>query len=131
MNTTVVTTIGSIVVAVTAGLFAFLNSRSANKNRQVELQQAFTTQVMADVERIREDASAAREGAKQAQADNDALTISHRKLRSEMGAMQDWVERVVRARDAYVAEHPLDGIEDSGVIRLMRAINGGPRLTEP
>lgn len=128
MNSTVVTTVGSVLVAVAAGLFAYLNSRSANKNRQTELQQAFTQQVLADVERIRADAESARKNADKAREDNESLTLSHRQLRREMDAMQDWVDRVVRARDAYVAEHPLDQIEDSGVIRLMRAINGGPHI---
>jgi hypothetical protein len=50
------------------------------------------------------------------------------RIRREFNAMEDWVDRVVRARDLYVAEHPGTSVDDSGVIRILGAINGGPHF---
>lgn len=132
MNATVITTAGSVLVALVAGFFGFRGSTGANKVRQTELQQAFTQQVMQEVDRVRQQAAAAQQDAAKAKADNEALEIRHRHLRRDMDAMQDWVDRVVRARDTYMRDLEARGssVEDSGVIRLLRAINGGPHTGE-
>ena len=131
MTATNMVAILSPLVALVGAYFGFSNSRFANRNSQAELQQAFTKQVMEDVDRIKAEAREARDESRQAKADMGDLQRQHDVLRREMAAMQDWVDRVTRARDAYMADHPdaLTEPEDSGVFRILRAINGGPHTT--
>ena len=124
----IVSVIGSLVL----GYFTFSNSRQTNRNRASEIQQSFTSQILADVATAKKDAADARADAAAARRDADATETQHRKLRREMAAMQEWVEGVIRARDRYISEFEASGKEltDTGAIRLLRAINGGPHIEE-
>lgn len=128
MNPTLLTSVGAIAVALIGMVVGLRNGTKANRPAESNAQLAW-------VKQAQDEALAARAEAKEAKVESTAARVESEqtrqhqvKLRREMDAMQDWMDRVIRARDAYVAEHPLDGIEDSGVIRMVRAINGGPHV---
>ena len=83
-----------------------------------------------DAKEARDEARLARTDASAAHKEADDVRVQAAALRRDFDAIQDWVDRVVRAADAYRADMQADGraIEDSGVLRMMRAINGGPHL---
>jgi ElaB/YqjD/DUF883 family membrane-anchored ribosome-binding protein len=137
VDSSLVAAVGALAVALTTGVVGVINSTKANQPAKMNAQLAWVKSAQDDAAAARAEAreakvesAAARAESEQTRQQQELTRQKQVKLQREMDAMQDWVDRVVRARDAYVAEHPLDQIEDSGVIRLMRAINGGPRLSE-
>lgn len=123
------TAIGAVVIAALSGIFGLMNSTKANRPAESNAQLAWVKQAQDEATSAREEAREAKAESAAARAESEQTRQQQVKIRREMDAMQDWIDRVVRARDVYVAEHPTDAIEDSGVIRLMRAINGGPHLS--
>lgn len=128
MSPSLLTAIGAVIVAVATGIFGLVNSTKANRPAESNAQLAWVKQAQDEASAARTEAREAKAESSAAHAESEQTRQQQVKIRREMDAMQDWIDRVVRARDAYVAEHPMDGIEDSGVIRLMRAINGGPHV---
>jgi ElaB/YqjD/DUF883 family membrane-anchored ribosome-binding protein len=120
------TAVGAIVLASLSGMFSLMSSTKANRPAESNAQLAWVKQAQDEATAARDEAREAKTESAAARAESEQTRQQLVRIRREFDAMQDWVDRVVRARDAYVTEHPLDGIEDSGVIRLMRAINGGP-----
>lgn len=127
MTGQVMAVIGSVVGVVIAAVFGYVNSTRANRPAESNAQLAW-------VKQAQEEAGEARKEAKEAKAESAAARFESEqtrqqlvKIRREMDAMQDWMDRVMRAGAAYRAERP-SGVEDSGVIRILKAINGGPRF---
>lgn len=129
MNPSLLTAIGAAVVALIGLVGGLANSTKANRPAESNAQLAWVKQAQDEATSAREEAREAKAESAAARAESEQTRQQQVKIRREMDAMQDWIDRVVRARDVYVAEHPTDAIEDSGVIRLMRAINGGPHLS--
>lgn len=129
MNPSLLTAIGAAVVALIGLVGGLANSTKANRPAESNAQLAWVKQAQDEATSAREEAREAKAESAAARAESEQTRQQQVKIRREMDAMQDWIDRVVRARDVYVAEHPADAIEDSGVIRLMRAINGGPHLS--
>jgi hypothetical protein len=130
MDGATIAAIGTVIVASVGGVFGVINATRANRPAESSAQLAW-------VKAAQDDASSARAEAREAKAESAAARTEAEqtrqqavRLRREFEAMQDWVDRVVRARDAYLNDHGgLDGLADTGAIRLMRAINGGPHTT--
>lgn len=130
MDSSTITAIGAAAVAVIGGTVGVLNSNRANKPAEMNAQLAW-------VKSAQDEASAARVEAKEAKAEAAAARVeldnTYRQsvqLRREFEAIQDWVDRVVRAANAY-RQDAIDkgkGVEDSGVLRILNVINGGPHL---
>lgn len=126
MNASLLTAVGAILIAVVTGAFGLLNSTKANRPAESNAQLAWVKQAQDEATDARKEAREAKAESAAARSESEATRQQQVQLRRELEAMQDWVDRVIRARDAYVAEHDLASIEDSGVVRMMRAINGGP-----
>lgn len=128
MSPGLLTLISTVLVAVASGIFGLVNATKANRPAEMNAQLAW-------VKQAQDEAAGARAEVREVKAETAAVRIEAEatrqqqvKLRREFDAMQEWVDRVVRARDRYVAEHPLDTLEDSGMIYLLRVINGGPAI---
>lgn len=130
MNASTVTAVAALLVAIIGGGFGVLNSTRANRPAESNAQLAWVKAAQDEAREAREEAKEAKLGAAAAARESDETRVQAVKLRREFDAMQDWVDRVVRARDAYMADLTEAGrsIEDSGVLRILRAINGGPRI---
>lgn len=125
-----VATLGAIVIALVGAGVGLRNGTKANAPAESNAQLAW-------VKQAQDEALDARTEARQAKTESAAVRLESEqtrqqvtRLRRDLNAMQDWVDGVVRARDRYMAEHPIDSIDDTGVLRLMRAINGGPSIGE-
>jgi hypothetical protein len=122
------TTIGAVVVAALSTVVGLRNGTKANAPAESNAQLAWVKQAQDEATGARQEAREAKAESAAARAESEQTRQQQVKLRREFDAMQEWVDRVVRARDVYLAEHPETTLEDSGVIRLMRAINGGPHI---
>lgn len=129
MTPTLFASIGALFVSIVGGVFGMVNSTKANRPAESNAQLAWVKQAQDEAMEARTEAKEAKSQASAAWAESEATRVQAVKLRREFDAMQDWVERVIRARDLFLADHQGEAsIEDSGVLRLLRAINGGPRL---
>jgi uncharacterized protein (DUF3084 family) len=117
------------IVSLAGALVGLRNGTKANRPAESNAQLAW-------VKQAQDEANEARTEAKEAKAESSAARVESEqtrqqlvRIRRELDAMQDWMDRVVRAAAVYRADHPeWDGPgTDSGVIRMLRAINGGPR----
>lgn len=130
MDSSLIAAIGALAVALITGVVGVVNSTRANQPAKMNAQLAWVKSAQDDAAAARAESREAKVESAAARTESEQTRQQSVKLRREFDAMQDWVDRVVRARDAYVAEHPLDGIEDSGVIRLLRVVNGGPHAAD-
>lgn len=128
MNGTFLTALGALLVAIVGGVFGLVSSSRANRPAESNAQLAWVKQAQDEANEARREAREAKAESTAARVESESTRQQQVRLRRELDAMQDWVDRVVRARDAYVADHQDLSIEDSGVVRLLRAINGGPHL---
>lgn len=126
MNPTLATSIGALIIAVIGGFFGLANSTRANRPAESNAQLAWVKQAQDEAMAARTEAKEAKAESSAARAESEQTRQQLARIRREFNAMEDWVARVVRARDMYVAEHT--GVEDSGIIRILGAINGGPDL---
>ena len=126
-----ITALMAAAATVTVGFITLRTSTKANRPAESNAQLAWVKQAQDEAGEARVEAKEAK--AESAAARKESLETQRQSelLRREFAAMQDWVDRVVRARDAYIADHGGDvgRIQDSGAIRLLNAINGGPRIT--
>ena len=130
MTGTVWAAIIAATAAVASGFFGLINSTKANRPAESNAQLAWVKQAQDEATAARTEATAARADAAAARAESDATRRQAVKLRMEFDAMEEWVARVVRARDRFVAEHPIESVEDTGVLTILRAINGGPEIKQ-
>jgi uncharacterized protein (DUF3084 family) len=123
-----IATIGALLCALVAAGVGLRNGTKANAPAESNAQLAWVKQAQDEATDARTEAREAKTESAAARAESEQTRQQLVSMRREFDAMQDWVDRVVRARDMYIADHggSLDAMEDSGVIRLMRAINGGP-----
>lgn len=128
MNAPLATAIGAVIIAIVTGAFGLLNSTKANRPAEMNAQLAWVKQAQDEANEARQEARDAKAESTAARQESEATRQQQVALRRELEAMQEWIDRVVRARDTYLADHALDSIEDSGVLRIMKAINGGPHL---
>lgn len=128
MNPSLLAALGAFLVAVTSGVFALINSTKANRPAEMNAQLAWVKQAQDEATGARQEAREAKAESSAARTESEQTRQQQVQLRRDFDAMQDWVDRVVRARDAYLTDHPEAEIEDSGVLRLMRVINGGPQI---
>jgi uncharacterized protein (DUF3084 family) len=128
VNPPLLTAIGAVIIALVTGAFGLLNSTKANRPAEMNAQLAWVKQAQDEATEARQEARDAKAESTAARQESEATRQQQVTLRRELEAMQDWIDRVVRARDAYLADHAIETLEDSGMIRLMRAINGGPHL---
>jgi hypothetical protein len=126
VNASLLTAISAIVIAIIGGLFGFINSTKANRPAESIAQLAWVKQAQDEAMAARTEAKEAKSESSAARTEAEATRQQLVRIRREFNAMEDWVARVVRARDLYVAEHT--AIDDSGVIRILGAINGGPHF---
>lgn len=129
MSPAVLAIIIATLGALGSGTFTLLTSTRANKPAESNAQLAWVKQAQDEASAARTEAKEAKVESSAARSESEATRQQQVKIRRELDAMQDWVDRVVRARDAFVAEHPIESVDDSGVIRMLRAINGGPHLS--
>lgn len=130
MSSSLLTALGAFLVAVLTGVFGLVNATRANRPAESNAQLAWVKQAQDEAVEARKEAREAKTEASAARADSEVTRQQQVKIRRELDAMQDWVDRVVRARDAYLAEHTEPEIDDTGMLRLLRAINGGPHLSD-
>jgi uncharacterized protein (DUF3084 family) len=125
-----IATIGALLGALFAGAVALRNGTKANAPAESNAQLAWVKQAQDEATDARTEAREAKAESAAARLESEQTRQQQVRLRREFDAMQDWVERVIRARDAYVLDHGgnLDSLEDSAALRLVRAINGGPHL---
>lgn len=128
MSGTLLTALAALAVAVTGGTFGLVNSTRANRPAESNAQLAWVKQAQDEAMAARTEAKEAKSESSAVRAESEATRQQLVRIRREFDAMEDWVARVVRARDLYIAEHPAESAENSGVIRILRAINGGPRF---
>lgn len=128
MTAPLLTAIGAVIVALASGLFGLINSTKANRPAESNAQLAWVKQAQDEATDARKEAREAKAESAAVRAEAEATRQQLVRIRVEFDAMEEWVARVVRARDRYVAEHPEASVEDSGVFSLLRAINGGPAL---
>lgn len=119
--------IGAVILAVISGAFGIVNSTRANRPAESNAQLAWVKQAHDDAAEARTDARTARTEVNSVRLENESIRRDHDGMRRDMAAMRDWMEAVVRARNAYVASADQDKL-DTGAIRLIGAINGGPHL---
>lgn len=133
MEAALTTAIGAAVVAALGAAVGLVNGTKANRPAESNAQLAWVKQAQDEATDARTEAREAKTESAAARAESAATRQQADQLRREFNAMQDWVERVIRARDAYLADHNNDIslIQDSGAIRLLRAINGGPQFGNP
>lgn len=122
------TAIGAIILATMSGVFGLVNSTRANRPAESNAQLAWVKQAQDEAMSARTEAKEAKAESSAARAESEQTRQQLVRIRREFNAMEDWVARVVRARDQYVAEHSAGALDDSGVIRILGAINGGPDL---
>jgi hypothetical protein len=130
MDSSLITAIGAAVVATIGGIVGVTNSSRANRPAESSAQLAWVKQAQDEANEARAEAKEAKAEAAAARAEADATYRQSVQLRRDFAALQDWVDRVVRAARAYRADLESDGqqIEDSGVLRILNAINGGPEI---
>ena len=125
--------IGSVLAAIMGAVVGLRNGTKANASGQSNAQLAW-------VKQAQEEAATARQEAREAKAESAAARVESERawqqsvlLRRQFDAMQDWVDRVLRARDTYLAEHGDDPARmgDTPVQRVLRAVDGGPSLRSP
>jgi uncharacterized protein HemX len=116
--------IGAVVVAIVSGGFAVVSSTKANRPAESNAQLAWVRQAQEEANEARREAKEAKVESSAARSESEQTRQQLATLRRELNAMQDWVDRVLRARDSYLNDHP--NLDDSGVMRLTQAINGGP-----
>lgn len=124
--TAIWTALGALLVALITGGFGIVASTRANKPAESNAQLAWVKQAQDEATDARTEAREAKAESAAARKESAETREQGDRLRREFSAMQDWVDRVVRARDAYLADSPAP--DDSGIIRLLRAINGGPHF---
>lgn len=128
MSPALLTALGALAASFVAALFGYINSTKANRPAESNAQLAWVKQAQDEATAARTEAKEAKVESSAARAESEATRQQQVILRREMAAMQDWVDRVIRARDSFIADHPIESIDDSGVIRMLRAVNGGPHL---
>lgn len=128
MSGQVLAVVGSVVVSLVAAFFGFINSTRANLSADSNAQLAWVKQAQEEAGEARREAKEAKAESAAARTESEQTRQQQVRLRREMDAMQDWMDRVLRAAAVYRAEHPAGAEEDSGVIRILRAINGGPKF---
>jgi hypothetical protein len=130
VNASLVTAIGAVVVAIVGMFTGLRSSTKANRPAESNAQLAWVKQAQDEATDARAEARAAKTESAAARVESEATRQQLVKIRREFDAMEEWVARVVRARDLYLSDHAEnpDEIEDSGVFRLLKAINGGPKF---
>jgi uncharacterized protein (DUF3084 family) len=130
MDSAMITAIGAAAVAVIGGVVGIINSNRANRPAEMNAQLAWVKSAQDDAASARTEAKAAKDEAAAARQEADATYRQSVALRRDFEAIQDWVDRVVRVCEAYRNDMAAEGheIEDSGVLRIIRVVNGGPHL---
>lgn len=132
MDAALVTALGALGVALVGGSVGIINSTRANQPAKLNAQLAWVKQAQTEASEAKTEAKEAKAESAAARRESEETRVQADRLRREFVAMQDWVDRVIRARDAYIADHGgIETLEDTGAIRLLRAINGGPQLGRP
>jgi hypothetical protein len=133
VSAALLTAIASLLVATIAGVFGYLNSTRANRPAEMNAQLAWVRSAQDDATAAREESKAAKTEATAARQEADATWRRTVQLRRDIDGIQDWVDRVMRAADAYRADAEAGGrvVEDPGVIRLLNVLNGGPNRPAP
>jgi hypothetical protein len=125
-------TIGAVIVSLIGAVVGLRNGTKANKPAESNAQLAWVKQAQDEATDARSEAREAKAESAAARTESEQTRQQLVKMRREFDAMQDWVDRVVRARDAYVADHggDVDALDDTAAIRLLRAVNGGPHFRD-
>lgn len=126
-------TAGALLVSVVGAIVGLRNGTKANRPAESNAQLAWVKQAQDEATDARTEAREAKTESAAARVESEETRQQLVRIRREFDAMQDWVERVVRARDAYITDHggDVEAIGDTGAIRLLRAINGGPHFGGP
>jgi multidrug efflux pump subunit AcrB len=120
-------TIGAAFIALLGAFVGLRNGTRANRPAESNAQLAWVKQAQEEANEARAEAKEAKVESAAARNESDQTRRQQIELRRQMDAMQEWMDRVVRAAAAYRLDNPQwDAEADSGVIRILRAINGGP-----
>lgn len=128
MDAALSTAVGAVIVAVVGAVVGLRNGTKANQPAESNAQLAWVKQAQEEAKEARTEAKEARTEVDAVRRENSQIIREHQQMRGEFAAMRDWVDGVVRARNAYMETHPIEELDDTGQIRLLRAINGGPRM---
>lgn len=133
MNGQLLSTVGAVVVGLLGAAVGLRNGTKANAPAESNAQLAWVKQAQDEATDARTEAREAKAESAAARLESEQTRQQAVKIRREFDAMQDWVDRVVRARDAYLADHggDIDALDDTAAIRLLRAVNGGPHFGSP